>query len=147
MSIYRQVGRGRPAVLVAVALVSLAVGVGVGVLIAGEDDDQPSLSAAVNDLRERMQPAVQGLDVLPVEYAQGGGEVRGAVAQLERSTKAYEQARQDLTLLSPVESAALGRQLLALRDLIDRHAPPSTVRAAAERTEATARRALRLPAS
>jgi hypothetical protein len=144
MSIYRQVGRGRPAVLAALALVSLAVGIAVGVLIAG-DDDQPSLAAAVDDLRERMQPAVQGLDVLPVEYAQGGGEVRGAVAQLERSTKAYEESRQDLTLLAPVESAQLGRQLLALRDLIDRHAPPATVRAAAERTEATARRALRLP--
>jgi hypothetical protein len=152
MSVYRQATPARPALLAAIALVALLVGLGIGLLVGG-GGEQPSLRTAVDGVRSDMRPALESLDVLPIEYAQGvrGGRVvarteyEGARGHLARARAAFDGARGDLALLAPAETAALRRELDDLGRLVRAHAPPGRVEAAAREASALVRRALREP--
>ena len=155
MSVYRQARPGRPALVIAIAVAFLVVGVvGGALLFDGSDDEGGSLRDAVGRLRDDMRPAVESLDVLPIEYGQAvrGGRVvapteyEGAKGHLERARKAFDGARGDLALLAPAEAAAAERRLDELGQLIDRHAPAAQVEARARDAAAAIKRALREPA-
>ncbi|HEX8067284.1 MAG TPA: hypothetical protein VF520_12265 [Thermoleophilaceae bacterium] len=150
MSVYRQAGPSRPWLLAAVGAAALLVGGVAGFLVRGDGGGEPTLRASVADLRDRMGPAVQGLEVLPIEYgdAVGGAptELEGARGHLTRTRDAFAAARADLALLAPAETARLGRELDALAALVDRRGPAKAVEEAAGRAAATLRAALREPA-
>jgi hypothetical protein len=154
MSVYRQARPGRPALVAAIAVAFLLVGVVGGALLFKGNDDRASLRDAVGKLRDDMRPAVESLDVLPIEYAQAvrGGRVvapteyEGAKSHLERARRAFDRARDDLVLLAPAETAVLERRLDELEQLVDRRAPAAQVEAKAREAAAAVRRALRQPA-
>jgi hypothetical protein len=152
MSVYRQAGRGRPALLAAVAVAALLAGVGLGAALFGGDDSEPSLRDAIGRLRGDLRPATESLDALPIEYEQGvrGGRVvapteyDGARGHLEQATKTVRAAHDDLALLSPADAAAVDKSLATLTSLVSRHADAAQVEAAARAAAEAIRKAGRL---
>src|SRR4051794_11013184 len=122
MSLYRQPGRASArtiAVIVAAALVvGLAAGFGIGRATGGED--QRSVAEAVAALRGDLRPALSGLGLVRIEYAQAVKDGRvaapteyaAAKADVQRARAAVTAHAGDLRALSP-EQAARAEQALA----------------------------------
>jgi hypothetical protein len=133
MSLYRQPGRASArtiALVVAAALVvGLAAGFGIGRATGGED--QRSVAEAVAALRDDLRPALSGLALVRIEYAQAvengavaaPTEYAAAKADVERSRAAVATHAADLRALAPAEAAsaeqALAQLAAAVRTKVD----------------------------
>jgi hypothetical protein len=136
MSLYRQAGRasGRTVAVAAVVacVVGLALGFALGRLLAPE----PTLADKVADLRTKLAPAREGIELSATEYAQAvrngrvvaPTEYSAAKADVQRAADALAASRADLRALGATEAAALERAVADLQAAVSRRADLATVR-------------------
>jgi hypothetical protein len=147
MSLYRQASRATGRTLALAAVGALVAGLLVGFALGRSTAPDPTVAEKVADLRSRLRPAEQGLELTATEYAQAvrGGRVvepteyAAAQADLGRVDDALAGARADLRALSADRAGALDRAVAALRSAVTRRAEPARV----QRLSDAARAALR----
>jgi hypothetical protein len=147
VSLYRQAGRASGRTLLLAAVAALLAGLLAGFLLGRATAPDPTLAEKVAELRSRVRPAEQGLELMATEYAQAvrGGRVvapteyQAAQADIGRVDDTLNAARADLRALSPARAAALDRAVAALRVEVTRRADPADV----QRRSDAARAALR----
>jgi hypothetical protein len=135
MSLYRQSGGAGFKALAGVAAAALVIGLVAGFLIGRGTASEPSLAKKLAQLRDRLKPARQGIELTATEYSQAvrGGRVvapteyGAAKADVERVRKAVSGARADLRALSAARAAALERSVSALGAAVSRRADPGEV--------------------
>lgn len=127
MSLYREAGAGRLRRVIAVALVALLVGLGSGFALGRSSAPEPSIAEQLTELQARVQPVLDGLDLVPDHYLQGvrGGEVVGEVqysgtqAQAASARDSLESVAPDLEQVDPeglAEARASIDELIAAID-------------------------------
>jgi hypothetical protein len=149
VSLYRQPGRVAARTLALVALAALAVGLAAGFAAGRASKSDPTLASQVDDLRDRLEPARQGLELVPTEYPQGvrGGRVvsapefEGAQAAVRRAQSTIAANRDDLRALSAARAEALDRAMTALATAMQQHRGPAEVKRLAEAASAALRAA------
>jgi hypothetical protein len=147
MSLYRQASRASGRTLALAAAGALVAGLLVGFALGRSTAPDPTVAEKVADLRSRLRPAEQGLELTATEYAQAvrGGRVvepteyEAAQADLGRVDDALAGARADLRALGAERAGALDRAVAALRSAVMRRAQPAQV----QRLSDAARAALR----
>ncbi|HEY3018904.1 MAG TPA: hypothetical protein VGJ32_01865 [Solirubrobacteraceae bacterium] len=131
MSLYRQPSRTRATVLAAVAVVALALGGGIGFALGRSSAPEPAAGDVVDQLREQLRPAVNGLQLLATEYPQAargtGDEAAGVQGAMARIRDAVRAARPDLAVLDPRGAAELGARVAALDRGVRASAPVDEV--------------------
>src|SRR3954453_21144562 len=77
MSLYRQAGRTSGRTLAIAVAATLVVGLGAGFAIGRATAPEPTLADRLADMRARLQPAQDGLELTVTEYGQAvrGGRV------------------------------------------------------------------------
>jgi hypothetical protein len=150
VSLYRQPGRVATRTIVVAAVVTLVAGLAVGYAIGRSGTDEPSLASQLADLRGRLAPAREGLELAPGEYAQGvrGGrivsaaEYGGARDAVARAAKAVASNRDDLRALSAARAAAVESSIRELATAMEQRADPAQVKRLATRAGAALRAAV-----
>jgi hypothetical protein len=135
MSLYRQAGRASGRTLALAAVAALLAGLLAGFLLGRSTAPDPTVAEKVADLRSRLRPAEQGLELTATEYAQAvrGGRVvqpteyQAAQADMGRVDDTLAGARADLRALSADRAGALDRAVAALRSAVTRRAEPAEV--------------------
>jgi DNA-binding transcriptional regulator YdaS (Cro superfamily) len=135
MSLYRQAGRASGRTLVVAAVAALLAGLLGGFLLGRATAPDPTLAEKVAELRSRVRPAEQGIELTATEYAQAvrGGRVvqpteyQAAQADLGRVDDTLAGARADLRALSAARAAALDRAVSALREAVAGRVAPTEV--------------------
>jgi hypothetical protein len=136
MSLYRQAGRTSARTLAIAAAVALLVGLAAGFALGRASAPEPTLADKVADVRAKLGPAREGIELSATEYCQAvrGGRVvapteyGAAQADVKRAAAAAAASRADLRALDPARAAALERSLAALGAAVDRRSDPATVR-------------------
>jgi hypothetical protein len=136
MSLYRQAGRASGRTLAIAAAVALVVGLAAGFAIGRASAPEPTLADKVADLRAKLGPAREGIELSPTEYEQAVRDGRvvapteygAAKADIERAAAAVAASRADLRALDRDRAARLDQSLAALRAAVNRRADPATVR-------------------
>ena len=109
MSLYRTPGR-RPYATIAVALlVGVVIGSGGGYLGGKAGQETPSLGTGLKNVQNTIRPAVDGVELIAVEYPIGvqDGKVvvpeqwQGAKDQLARVRESFAAAQPDLVVIDP----------------------------------------------
>jgi hypothetical protein len=152
MSLYREVGRGRPWVVATAVVVALAIGFGVGFATGRSTAPEPTFEDAVAALQSEIRAATDALELVTIEYEQAvangavtaESEYDAARADAARAEEIFTSYREELTLLSPDETAATEAALQALAEQIEALADPSEVTATAEEAMQALRDAARL---
>lgn len=151
MSLYREVRR-RSWRLVAVAgLLGLGAGFAIGLAIGG-GGGQPPLRSVLSDLQRETSPALDGLQLVAIEYPQAveGGKVvaptefEAARRDLARVRRSYVSVSPDLAVLDPEAIRRAGSSLSRLNALVEGRGPPRRVKAVAETAISALRRAARI---
>jgi hypothetical protein len=135
VSLYRQPGRFTRRTLVIVGVVVLVAGLVLGYALGRTTAPDPSLSDNLSELRTRLNPAQQGLELSRTEYGQAvkGGRVvaateyQAAKADVQRARTAIAGSSEDLRALNPRAAAALTRSVASLGEAIDAKRPPQRV--------------------
>jgi hypothetical protein len=136
MSLYRQAGRAGGRTLVIAAVVALVVGLAAGFAIGRASAPEPTLADRVADLRAKLGPAREGIELSTTEYGQAvrdghvvaPTEYGAAKADIERAAAAVAASRADLRALDRDRAARLDQSIAALRAAVSRRADPATVR-------------------
>src|SRR4051812_13501358 len=136
MSLYRQAGGTSGRTLAIAAAVALVVGLAGGFALGRATAPKPTLAENVSDLRARLAPAREGIELSATEYGQAvrGGRVvapteyGAAKADLKRGADAVSASRADLRALDPTRAAALERAVAALVAAVNRRTDPASVR-------------------
>jgi hypothetical protein len=147
LSLYRQPGRVAARTLALVGVAALVVGLAGGFALGRGTAPEPSLADRVADLRRRLEPAGQGLELTVTEYPQAvragrviaPTEYQAAKADVRRVRDTIAGARADLRALAPARAAALDRAVGALSSAVDRRAAPAEVRRLSARAQAALR--------
>src|SRR3954452_15381833 len=150
MSLYRQAGRTSGRTLAIAVAATLVVGLGAGFAIGRAPAPEPTLADRLADMRARLQPAQDGLELTVTEYGQAvrGGRVvapteyDAAKADVGRVADAVGSVRGALRALDPARAAALDRAVAALRDAVRARADPATVRERSNAADAALRAVL-----
>ena len=150
MSLYRQAGRTSGRTLAIAVVVALIVGLAGGFALGRATAPSPTLAEKVADLRTKLGPAREGIELSATEYSQAvrGGRVvapteyGAAQADLERAAAAIAASRADLRALDPARAASLDRAMAALRGAVSRRADPATVQRLADAANGTLRQAV-----
>jgi hypothetical protein len=153
MSLYREVGRIRPGILVAGALIALAIGFGAGFATGRSTAPEPSLADAVSSVQDEIRRATDALELVTIEYeqavadgaVQAPSEYEAARADAARAREIFDSRRAELELLSPEATAEAETALGALAEQIDARADPPDVASTAEEAAEALRSAARLP--
>ncbi len=135
MSLYRQPGRHGTTTIVVVAVVAFLGGAAIAFFAGRASAPDPSLSEQLAGVRDDLQPARQGLEILPAEYAQsvaGGAagspaEIAGVTANVARVRDTVAAQRASLRVISPAATAALERDLAGLAGAVAAKAPAARV--------------------
>jgi hypothetical protein len=96
MSLYRQAGRASGRTLALAAVAALLAGLLAGFLLGRSTAPDPTVAEKVADLRSRLRPAEQGLELTATEYAQavrGGRVVQPPSTRPRRPTSAASTTR------------------------------------------------------
>jgi hypothetical protein len=147
MSLYRQAGRASGRTLAIAAVVALLAGLVAGFAIGRLTAPEPTLADKVADLRDKLGPAREGIELSATEYGQAVRDGRvvapteysAAKADVQRAADALAAARADLRALTADRAAALERDVGALREAVSRRADPATVRRLADAANAQLR--------
>jgi hypothetical protein len=150
MSLYRQAGRTSGRTLAIAAVVALIVGLAAGFALGRSTAPDPTLADKVADLRAKLGPAREGIELSATEYAQAvrGGRVvapteySAAQADVKRAADAVAASRADLRALDRARAASIEQSVAALRGAVSRRTDPATVRRLAIAASATLRDAL-----
>jgi hypothetical protein len=151
MSLYRQPGRVSARTIAVATGVALLVGLlaGFGIGRATGGDDEQSVGEAVAALRGDLRPALSGLGLVRIEYAQAvkDGQVvapteyAAAKADVARARTAVREHAADLRALSPEEAARAERALAELTAAVQAKADAAEVNRLAGEAEAALRSA------
>jgi hypothetical protein len=136
MSLYRQAGRASGRTLAIAAAAALVVGLAVGFAIGRASAPEPTLADKVADLRAKVGPAREGIELSATEYAQAVRDGRvvapteygAAKADVQRAADAVAGARADLRALDRDRAARVDQSIAALGAAVGRRADPATVR-------------------
>ena len=150
MSLYRQAGRTSGRTLAIAAVVALVVGLAAGFALGRASAPEPTLADRVADLRTKLGPAREGLELTATEYGQAVRDGRvvapteysAAKADVQRAADAISTSRADLRALGAARAAAVEQSVAALRDAVNRRADPATVRRLADTANAQVRAAV-----
>ncbi|MEA2384921.1 MAG: hypothetical protein QOH72_4892 [Solirubrobacteraceae bacterium] len=150
MSLYRQAGRTSGRTLAIAIVVALIVGLAAGFALGRTTAPSPTLAEKVADLRTKLGPAREGIELSATEYSQAvrGGRVvapteyGAAQADLKRADAAIAVSGTDLRALDPARAASLDRAMAALRGAVSRRTDPATVQRLADAANATLRQAV-----
>lgn len=150
MSLYRQAGRASGRTLAIAAAVALLVGVLAGFAIGRATAPEPTLAGKVSDLRAKLAPAREGIELTATEYGQAvrdghvvaPTEYQAAQADVKRAADALASARADLRALGAARAAAVERAVAGLQAAVSRRADPATVRRLADTANAQLRAAV-----
>jgi hypothetical protein len=153
MSLYREAGGPRIASFAVTALAAVAIGALGGYLAgAGGEEEDASLTEAVEQLQQDVRPALNELELVMIEYGEAvrGGRVvaeteyQASVDHAERARDAVEGASQELELLSPAGLERARSSLDELAGMIESQVPADRVDAAVARADAAIRAAARI---
>jgi hypothetical protein len=136
MSLYRQAGRASGRTLAIAAAVALVVGLAAGFAIGRATAPEPTLADRVADLRTKLGPAREGIELSATEYEQAIRDGRvvapteygAAKADVQRAADAVASSRADLRALDRDRAARLDQSIAALQAAVGRRADPATVR-------------------
>src|SRR4051812_14029165 len=136
MSLYRQAGRAGGRTLAIAAAVALVVGLAAGFAIGRASAPEPTLADNVADLRTKLGPAREGIELSATEYGQAVRDGRvvapteygAAKADVQRAAAAVAGARADLRALAAARAVTIEQAIESLRVAVDRRADPATVR-------------------
>lgn len=141
MSLYREVGNSRRAVAIA-ALISLIIGAGAGFGIGRASAPDPDLSEQIDELGTELEPALNALDLIEVEYPQAAGagaegtaEPEAAAASESLATTAIDTLEANSEQLQALDPEAYDAALEATEEVaaaIGAGDPPAEVVRAAE---------------
>jgi hypothetical protein len=149
MSLYRQQGGRSWRWIGAATLLALLVGSGVGFALGRSSAPEPSLSEIVAEVRAEVQPAIDGISLVPDHYAQSvrGGEVleptqyEGARQQVMAAQDALAAAAADLNILSTERLSVAEARLRELARAVERRKAAGRVAEIADQAEAAVSRA------
>jgi hypothetical protein len=150
MSLYRQAGRASGRTIAIAAVVAVVVGLAAGFALGRATAPDPTLADKVADLRAKLAPAREGLELSATEYGQAVRDGRvvapteygAAKADVQRAADAIDGARADLRALAADRAAALERAVADLQSAVGRRADPATVRRLADAANAQLRAAV-----
>src|SRR4051794_26935419 len=116
MSLSRQAGRASGRTLAVAAVVACVVGLALGFALGRLLAPEPTLADKVADLRTKLAPAREGIELSATEYAQAvrngrvvaPTEYSAAKADVQRAADALATSRADLRALGATEAAAGG---------------------------------------
>jgi hypothetical protein len=137
MSLYREPGRRRPALIAAAAALALLVGIGGGIEIGRVTADSPSLSSQLAQLRENLGGVRDALEQTSIEYGQASQptEYEAAAESIQRAQSRFDSLRADLDAVGPEEGRAAAAALAAIVQQVSDRAPAADVTAAVDRLE------------
>jgi hypothetical protein len=151
MSLYRQPGRASARTIALAVGIALLVGLlgGFGIGRATGGDDEPTISEAVATLRGDLRPALSGLGLVRIEYAQAVKDRRvaepteyaAAKADVARARAAVRASSDDLRALSPPQAAIAEQALAQLAAAVDAKAETAEVDRLAGQAETALRAA------
>jgi hypothetical protein len=152
MSLYRSPGGRSVGALVAVGVVALLVGGAVGYLIGHSGQSSPTLTAGLAQVQKTVRPAVDGIELVGVEYPIGvkDGKVvvpeqlQGAKDQLAKVREAFTSAQPQLTVLDQAATAKAAADLDQLQAKLEALAPTADVTALVTQVESELRQLARL---
>ena len=136
MSLYRQAGRTSGRILLIAAVVALLAGFAGGYVLGRSTAPKPTLADNVADMREKLGPASEGIELTATEYGQAirdgrivaPTEYKAAQADVERANAAVASVRTELREFDPARAAALEKALAALGAGVDGKEDPAQVK-------------------
>jgi hypothetical protein len=150
MSLYRQAGRASGRTLAIAAVVACVVGLALGFVLGRVLAPEPTLADKVADLRAKVAPAREGIELSATEYAQAVRDGRvvapteysAAKADVQRAADTIASARDDLRALGAARAATLEEAVADLQAAVGRRADLATVRRLGDAASAELRAAL-----
>ena len=150
MSLYRQAGRASGRTLAIAAVVACVAGLALGFVLGRVLAPEPTLADKVADLRAKVAPAREGIELSATEYAQAvrngrvvaPTEYSAAKADVQRAADTIASARDDLRALGAARAVALERAVADLQAAVSRRADLATVRRLGATASAQLRAAL-----
>jgi hypothetical protein len=150
MSLYRQAGRASGRTLAIAAVVACLAGLAAGFAVGRLTAPEPTLADKVADVRAKLAPAREGIELSATEYAQAvrngrvvaPTEYSAAKADVQRAADALASSRADLRALGAARAAALERAVADLQAAVGRRADLQTVRRLGTAASAQLRSAL-----
>jgi hypothetical protein len=135
MSLYRQAGRTSGRILLIAAVVALLVGLAGGYALGRSTAPKPTLADHVADMREKLGPASEGIELTATEYGQAirdgrivaPTEYKAAQADVERANAAVASVRTELREFDAARAAALEKALAALGAGVNAKEDPAQV--------------------
>lgn len=152
MSLYREAGRRRRWLLPLSIALAAALGFVAGFFGRG-GDGSTSLASAVERLQREVKPALDGLELVRIEYREAvrdgsvaaPSEYAAARADVGRAREVVARIRADLAVLDASAAGRAEAQLTDLAALVERRAPPGQVEAQAKLVTSAISTAARLP--
>jgi hypothetical protein len=152
MSLYRSPGRRSIGALVAVGVAALLVGGVIGYLIGHGGQSSPTLTAGLAEVQKRVRPAVDGIELVGVEYPIGvqdgkvvePAQLQGAKDQLAKVREAFTSAQPQLQVLDRAAAAKVAADLDGLQAKLEALAPTAEVTALVAQLEDELRQLARL---
>jgi hypothetical protein len=150
MSLYRQAGRTSGRTLAIAAVVALVIGLAAGFALGRATAPEPTLADKVADLRAKLAPAREGIELSATEYSQAVRDGRvvapteysAAKADVQRVADALASSRADLRALDATRATALEKAVADLQAAVSRRADLATVRRLAVAASAQLRAAV-----
>ena len=135
MSLYREAGRTSWRALLAVGVVTLLVGGAAGYAIGRSSAPEPSLADQVADLKGRLEPAREAIELTTTEYPQAvrdgkvvePTEYQAAKADVARARDSIAAALADLRAVDAARAQRLQETIAALGTAVDQRVATSQV--------------------